>query len=72
MFSFVNVALVVNSKLLKKFENENVDKFENVNFVSNNNVNILDYSRFINDDQIEEFDFEDVIFINEDSYFRKY
>ena len=72
MSSFANVVFVVNSKSLKRFENENVDGFDNVNFVSNNNVSILDYSRFVNDDRIGEFDFKSVILINKDSYFRKY
>ena len=72
MYFFAEVALVVNSKSLKKFENENIDKFENVDFASNNNVDILDYSRFVNDDRIEKFDLEDVISVNKDSYFRKY
>ena len=72
MFSFANVALVVNSKSLKRFEDEDVDEFEDVDFVSNNNVNILDYSRFADDDRVEKFDLEDIILVNESSYFRKY
>ena len=72
MSSFVNVAFVVNSRLLKEFEDENVGEFEYANFNSNNNVNILDCSRFVNDNRIKKFDLEDVILINENSYFRKY
>ena len=72
MSFFINVAFVVNSKSLKEFEDKNVDEFENVNFVSNDNVNILDCSKFVDNNRIEEFDLEDIIFINEDSYFQKY
>ena len=72
MFFSANVVFVVNPKSLRRFENENVDKFENIDFASNDNVNILDYSKFVNDDRVGEFDFEDIIPVNEDSYFRKY
>ena len=72
MFFSANVALVVNSKSLKKFENENVDEFENVNSTSNDNVNIFNYLRFADDDRIEEFDLENVILVNKGLYFRKY
>ena len=72
MSFFANVVFVVDSKSLKEFENENVDEFENVDFVSDNNVSILNCSRFVNNDRIEKFDFENVILVNEDSYFRKY
>ena len=72
MFSFANVVLIVNSKSLKKFEDENIDEFENINFVLNNNVNIFDCLRFINNDRVEKFDLEDIILVNKDSYFRKY
>ena len=72
MSSSADVVFVVNSKSLKEFEDEDVDEFENVDFVSNDNVNILDCSRFVDDDRIEEFDFGDVILVNKGSYFRKY
>ena len=49
MFFFANVVFVISSKLLKGFEDENVDEFEDVNFVSNDRVNILDCLRFVDD-----------------------
>ena len=72
MSFFADVVFVINLKSLKGFEDEDVDKFENVNFISNDNVSILDYSRFIDDDRVGKFDLEDVIPVNEGSYFRKY
>ena len=72
MFSSTDVVFVINSKSLKGFEDENVDEFENVNFISNNNVNILNCSKFADDDRIGKFDLENVILVNEGSYFRKY
>ena len=72
MSFFIDVVFVVNSKSLKRFEDEDADGFEDVNSASNNNINILDYSRFADDDRVGEFDLENVILINEGSYFRKY
>ena len=72
MSFFANIAFVINSKSLKGFEDEDVDEFENINFISNDNVNILDCPRFADNDRIGKFDFEDVILVDEDSYFRKY